>query len=723
MIRAHASDWLGGAIAVLVVGLTGCLGSPPTNLSPAEDSGLDGAEGPDGGVPPLDATATDTGAGLPEAAVRDGGGDAAQRDGGGKPPDSGSDAAACANVCTAGQVRCATGSVQTCTLEGHCTQWATTTTCGSNQTCMATANSASCTCNASLCTQSGKVCQDSQTIATCAVDANSCLYPASTTACTAPQVCSGMAPSAACSATCSNTCTQGQTSCVSGGLATCTLGSDGCWSYAAPVGCATHESCTGAAGTAKCTCNTDSVCKAQGNACQDGQTVAICASDANSCVYLASTMSCTAPQVCSGTAPSAACALTCTNSCTQGQKSCVSGGLATCTLGSNGCWAYGAGASCATRESCTGAAGSASCACNADSVCKQAGKTCQDGQTVATCGTDSNSCLYVTSTTSCTAPESCAGTAPSASCSLTCTNSCTQGQTACISGGEATCTLGSNGCWAYGTSVSACGTHQTCTGAAGVGKCTCNTDPVCYAAGNLCASTSTLATCAEDAQGCFYQSTSKTCSNGACSAGACCSNACTNGAAQCPANSSTEIETCTVGSNGCTAWTTPACTTGLVCERYGGAACVNPSWAEWPMPTTSGPFTDNGDGTVTDDTTQLVWQQSLNNTSTQSAAVATCATLSLGGYTDWRLPSVVELLSIFDPTLEMPAINQTYFPQGATFLQLLWSSTLVAGFWGRAACQWVIDFYIPGPASNARHQYHSLLLRAVRVRMKREETP
>jgi formylglycine-generating enzyme required for sulfatase activity len=97
----------------------------------------------------------------------------------------------------------------------------------------------------------------------------------------------------------------------------------------------------------------------------------------------------------------------------------------------------------------------------------------------------------------------------------------------------------------------ACGAHQSCTTSAGKAACTCNGSATCTAVGNVCATTSTLATCAQDAQGCFYESASTPCTNGACSVGACCTNACTIGAGQCVTGG---LETCATQSNGCTAW-------------------------------------------------------------------------------------------------------------------------------------------------------------------------
>lgn len=52
-------------------------------------------------------------------------------------------------------------------------------------------------------------------------------------------------------------------------------------------------------------------------------------------------------------------------------------------------------------------------------------------------------------------------------------------------------------------------------------------------------------------------------------------------------------------------------------------------------------FTDNGNGTATDNKTGLIWQRaqggSLSNFET---AVAYCNNLELGGRTDWRLPNI-----------------------------------------------------------------------------------
>jgi len=59
-------------------------------------------------------------------------------------------------------------------------------------------------------------------------------------------------------------------------------------------------------------------------------------------------------------------------------------------------------------------------------------------------------------------------------------------------------------------------------------------------------------------------------------------------------------------------------------------------------------YRDNGDGTVTDLVTGLMWQQDPGDKMTYAAAVAGAESFRLAGYNDWRLPTIKELYSLID---------------------------------------------------------------------------
>jgi hypothetical protein len=90
-------------------------------------------------------------------------------------------------------------------------------------------------------------------------------------------------------------------------------------------------------------------------------------------------------------------------------------------------------------------------------------------------------------------------------------------------------------------------------------------------------------------------------------------------------------------------------------------------------------YTDNGDQTITDNVTGLMWQKAVaKGMYTWTQAVAYCPTLTLAGHGDWRLPSRIELVSIVDVG-RVPSIDGTYFP--ATPLSPFWSSSSNGDAW------------------------------------------
>jgi hypothetical protein len=112
-------------------------------------------------------------------------------------------------------------------------------------------------------------------------------------------------------------------------------------------------------------------------------------------------------------------------------------------------------------------------------------------------------------------------------------------------------------------------------------------------------------------------------------------------------------------------------------------------------------FVDNGDGTVTDAVTGLMWQSEDDNTNynwyqasgTYDAfynygVIDVCGSLSYAGYSDWWLPTKKELLGIVDFGAYSPAIDSTYFPN--TESAKYWSSITYASDSYEA---WPIYFY------------------------------
>jgi len=77
-------------------------------------------------------------------------------------------------------------------------------------------------------------------------------------------------------------------------------------------------------------------------------------------------------------------------------------------------------------------------------------------------------------------------------------------------------------------------------------------------------------------------------------------------------------------------------------------------------------YTDNNDGTITDNATGLMWQQADDGTTRDwENSLSYAENLNLGGHSDWRLPNAKELHSILDytrspSTTNSPAIDPLF---------------------------------------------------------------
>ncbi|MEE8483221.1 MAG: DUF1566 domain-containing protein [Nitrospinota bacterium] len=115
-------------------------------------------------------------------------------------------------------------------------------------------------------------------------------------------------------------------------------------------------------------------------------------------------------------------------------------------------------------------------------------------------------------------------------------------------------------------------------------------------------------------------------------------------------------------------------------------------------------FTDNGDGTVTDNVTTLMWQQEDDDTlHTWEEAITYCEGLSFASYTNWRLPNIKELRSIVDDTVSNPSIDEIKFPN--TNSSFYWSATTYSNFFTSSAWVAYFDFSFTGYSSKSSSHY------------------
>jgi hypothetical protein len=141
----------------------------------------------------------------------------------------------------------------------------------------------------------------------------------------------------------------------------------------------------------------------------------------------------------------------------------------------------------------------------------------------------------------------------------------------------------------------------------------------------------------------------------------------------------------------------------------------NPPSANLPNPFS---YTDNGNGTVLDNVTGLVWQKVVSGSATWAAAPAYCSSLTLpapAGMT-WQVPTRIQLLSIVDYTtgaaVDAPFLGSGQPPGG----KYTWTSTpwVVSQISTKPQDAWMVNFGGGGGlTSNAASQTATEWIRCV----------
>ncbi|HEY0462663.1 MAG TPA: DUF1566 domain-containing protein [Polyangiaceae bacterium] len=122
-------------------------------------------------------------------------------------------------------------------------------------------------------------------------------------------------------------------------------------------------------------------------------------------------------------------------------------------------------------------------------------------------------------------------------------------------------------------------------------------------------------------------------------------------------------------------------------------------WAQWPMPNPKSaqlphpqsftPSSVSGGEIVADNVTGLVWERDTPSGAVMNwqSAKKRCASLTLGGYCGWRLPSRIELVSLLDASKYGPALDSSAFTH--IYPGHCWSASTSG-----SEDDWAVNFYL-----------------------------
>jgi iron(II)-dependent oxidoreductase len=194
----------------------------------------------------------------------------------------------------------------------------------------------------------------------------------------------------------------------------------------------------------------------------------------------------------------------------------------------------------------------------------------------------------------------------------------------------------------------------------------------------------------------------------ACTKDLCQAGACKTSLSPCGLNA-----TCSEPDGKCTCGTgfvgdgqTCKCGPQMVAIDVDGKTVCAPDYPVWGIRPESPPaewFKDNGDGTVGDTQSKLVWQkEDSGDTKDWAGAKGYCQGLALGSKSDWRLPTRAEVLTLVDFGKAVPVIVPPFVGSLST-PSYFWTSGAFLGAVGQA---WAVStdhggsYFFPGTTQN-----------------------
>lgn len=200
--------------------------------------------------------------------------------------------------------------------------------------------------------------------------------------------------------------------------------------------------------------------------------------------------------------------------------------------------------------------------------------------------------------------------------------------------------------------------------------------------------------CVACGQSCHCSGSTGICNGGtcdACTTSACAANACSGVITACSNDSSCVslnecYAKCTGGGGLSSSGSSSSSSSGDIVTIWAGWRMPNPPSTGLPNPANY--TVDSLNDVVTDHVTGLMWQRTMSaNLTTWESAKASCESLVLGTYTDWRAPTRIELISLVDFTRTKPAIDPNAFPN--TPVAVFWTSSRVAD---DSEGAWIVNF-------------------------------